>query len=186
MATATPSTEGKASMTVRVDRATLAAFDALAEGRGGRSALLRSLLDQAMRQAGEAPRMEARTEAATNRLSFRLTEAEMAVLEARATERGTDRAGWVKALVRRHLGLKAPVDDGLRDALGPIRMQLQRIGRNLNQAMRAGNAAMMADSGLQIERELKRIVEMRQEISEQVAALGDALKGDMRYWQVED
>lgn len=65
-------------------------------------------------------------------------------------------------------------------------MQLQRIGRNLNQAMRAGNAAMMADSGLQIERELKRIIEMRQEIGDQVAALGDALRGDMRYWQVED
>lgn len=186
MATTTPSIEGKASMTVRIDRATLAAFDALAEGRGGRSALLRSLLDQAMRQAGGAPKVEARAEAATNRLSFRLTETELAVLDSRSARRGTDRAGWVKALVRRHLGLKAPVDDGLREELAPIRMQLQRIGRNLNQAMRAGNAAMMADSGLQIERELTRIAEMRREIGEQIAALGEALRGDMRYWQVED
>ena len=62
MATKTTSTGGKASMTVRLDRATLDAFDALAEGRGGRSALLRSLLDQAMRQAGDAPKVQARTE----------------------------------------------------------------------------------------------------------------------------
>lgn len=173
-------------MTVRLDRATLDAFDALAEGRGGRSALLRSLLDQAMRQAGDAPKVQARTEPSTNRISFRVTEAELAVLDARAAERGTDRAGWVKALMRRHIDLKGNVDDGLRDSLAPVRLQLQRIGRNLNQAMRAGNAAMMADSGLQIERELRRIIEMRQDINEQIVALGDALRGDLGFWKVAD
>ncbi len=182
----TPPTEAKAMMTVRVDRATLAAFDALAEGRGGRSALLRSMLDQAMSRVADAPRVAPRAEPAGNRISITLTDAEMAVLDARATKRGIDRAGWIKALVRRHLGLKGHVDDGLRDALAPIRMQLQRIGRNLNQAMKAGNAAMMADSGLQIERELGRIVDMRGEIGEQVAALGDALRNDLSFWQVAD
>lgn len=186
MATTTPSTEGKASMTVRMDRAMLEAFDALAEGRGGRSALLRSLLDQAMRQAGDAPKVQARAEPATNRISFRLTEPELAVLAVRAAQRGTDRAGWVKALTRRHLGLKGHVDDGLRESLAPVRMQLQRIGRNLNQAMKAGNAAMMADSGLQIERELRHITEMRQDINEQIVALGEALRGDLSYWKVAD
>jgi hypothetical protein len=182
----TPPTEGKAMMTVRVDRATLAAFDALAEGRGGRSALLRSLLDQAMSRVGDAPRVAPRAEPAGNRISITLTDAEMAVLDVRAAQRGIDRAGWIKALVRRHIGLKGHVDDGLRDAVAPIRMQLQRIGRNLNQAMKAGNAAMMADSGLQIERELRRIIDMRGEINEQVAALGDALRGDTSFWQVAD
>ena len=70
-------------------------------------------------------------------------------------------------------GLKTMFDRGYsvvcRDAVAPIRMQLQRIGRNLNQAMKAGNAAMMADSGLQIDRELRRIADMREEINEQIA-----------------
>lgn len=91
-----------------------------------------------MRQAGGAPNVEARGERTTNRISFRVTDTEMAVLGVRAAQRGTDRAGWVKALMRRHLGLKGHVDDGLRETLGPVRMQLQRIGRNLNQAMKAG------------------------------------------------
>ncbi len=186
MATAPPSKEAKTSLTIRVERATLDAFDALAEGRGGRSALLRSLLAQALRQAGEAPQVQPRAERTTNRISFRVTDAEMAVLEVRAAERGTDRAGWVKALTRRHLGLKGSVDAGFRESLGLVRKQLQRIGRNLNQATRAGNAVALADNGLQMEGELRRIIEMRQEVNDQIAALGEALRGDLSYWKVAD
>lgn len=173
-------------LTARVDRELLAAFDALAEGRGGRSALLRSVLQQALKHVGDAPRIAPRADAAGNRVSLRFTDAEIAVLDHRAAERGVDRAGWVKALARRHFGLKGGVDDGLRDAVAPIRMQLQRIGRNLNQAMKAGNAAMMADSGLQIDGELRRIADMREEINEQIAALGDVLRGDVAFWKVAD
>lgn len=173
-------------LTARVDRGLLAAFDALAEGRGGRSALLRTVLQQALRHVADAPRIAPRPDSAGKRVSLRFTDAETAVLDHRAAERGVDRAGWIKALVRRHLALKAGVDDGMRDAVAPIRMQLQRIGRNLNQAMKAGNAAMMADSGLQIDRELRRIADMRDEINEQIAALGEALLGDASYWQVAD
>lgn len=49
--------DGKTMMAIRINRESLAVFDALAEGRGGRSALLRSLLDQAMRQTSIAPRV---------------------------------------------------------------------------------------------------------------------------------
>src|SRR3546814_15485805 len=65
-------------------------------------------------------------------------------------------------------------------------MQLTRIGRNLNQAMKAGNAAMMADSGLQIDRELRRIADMREEINEQIEALAAALRGETAFWEVTD
>jgi hypothetical protein len=174
------------TLTVRVDRELLASFDALAEGRGGRSALLRTVLQEALKHVADAPRIAPRADSAGNRVSLRFTDAETAVIDHRAAERGVDRAGWIKALVRRHIGLKGTVDDGLRDAIAPIRMQLQRIGRNLNQAMKAGNAAMMADSGLQIDRELRRIAEMREEISEQIAALGDTLRGELAFWEVAD
>lgn len=179
-------TKDSAMLTMRIDRELLAAFDAVAEGRGGRSALLRSLMQQAMKQVASAPQIAPRAQNAGNRVSLRFTDAEAAVVDQRAGERGIDRAGWIKALVRRHIGLKGMVDDGLRDAVAPVRMQLQRIGRNLNQAMKAGNAAMMADSGLQIDRELRRIADMREDIADQVALLGDALRGDLSFWKVAD
>ncbi|MEC3912962.1 hypothetical protein U5A82_21555 [Sphingobium sp. CR2-8] len=179
-------TKDTAMLTMRIDRELLAAFDAVAEGRGGRSALLRNLMQQAMKQLADAPQISPRAQSAGNRVSITLTDAEAAVVDQRAAERGVDRAGWIKALVRRHVGLKGAVDDGLRDAVAPVRMQLQRIGRNLNQAMKAGNAAMMADSGLQIDRELRRISDMREDINDQVALLGDALRGDLSFWKVAD
>ena len=107
-------------LTARVDRDLLAAFDALAEGRGGRSALLRTVLQQSLKHVGDAPRIAARADSAGNRVSLRFTDAETAVLDHRAAERGLDRAGWIKALARRHIGLKGTVDDGLRDAIAPI------------------------------------------------------------------
>lgn len=186
MTAASAAQDGKAHLTIRLDRATLDAFDVLAAGRGGRSALLRSVLAQVLRQAGDAPLVQPQAERSTNRVTISLTDAEMAVLETRAAERGTDRAGWVKALTRRHLGLKGSVDAGFRESLGLVRKQLQRIGRNLNQVTRAGNAVALADNGLQIEGELRRIIEMRQEVNAQIAALGEALRGDLSYWKVAD
>src|SRR3546814_16613613 len=149
--------------------------DLVAEGRGGRSALLRTVLQQSLKHVADAPRIPPRADSPSNRVNLRFTDVETAVLDHRAAQRGVDRAGWIKALVRRHLALKAGVDDGLRDAVAPIRMPLTRIGRNLNQPMKAGNAAMMADSGLQIDRELRMIADMRQAIKAQIAEGAAAL-----------
>ena len=82
--------------------------------------------------------------------------------------------------------MKSRVDDGLLAELAPIRMQLLRIGRNLNQAMKAANAAMPPNGDKRIEDELRRIADMRLEASEQVAGIGDAMRGDAEYWAVAD
>ena len=173
-------------MTARVEAAALAAFDAYAVARGGRGAVLRQLIDQTLRDAESAPRIASVAEPAMTRISLRFTNVENAVLAHRAAQRSTDRSGWIKALVRRHLALKSRVDDGLLAELAPIRMQLLRIGRNLNQAMRAANAAMLETGEKRIEPELQRIADMRLEISEQVTAVGDAMRGDASYWAVAD
>ena len=59
-------------------------------------------------------------------------------------------------------------------------------GGNLNQAMKAANASMLETGDKQIEPELQRIADMRMEISEQVTAVGDAMRGDASYWTVVD
>ena len=117
---------------------------------------------------------------------MRFTDVEIAVIAHRASQRSTDRAGWIKALVRRHLALKSRVDDGLLAELAPIRMQLLRIGRNLNQAMKAANLRMMEEGDKRIENDLQRIADMRMEIAEQVTAVGDAMRGDASYWTIPE
>ena len=173
-------------LTIRLDADALAAFDSFAVGRGGRSAVLRQMIEQTVRESVGRPHIDRPEGAARNRISVRFTDVEIAVISHRASQRSTHRAGWIKALVRRHLALKSRVDDGLLAELAPIRMQLLRIGRNLNQAMKAANASMLETGDKQIEPELRRIADMRMEISEQVAAVGDAMRGDASYWAVPD
>ena len=183
---ATNSRPATAMLSVRVETQALAAFESFAVGRGGRSALLRQMIERTLQESADRPHIDRPEGAARNRVSLRFTEVEIAVIAYRASQRSTDRAGWIKALVRRHLALKSRVDDGLLSELAPIRMQLLRIGRNLNQAMKAANAAMLETGDKQIEPELRRIADMRMEIAEQVTAVGDAMRGDARYWAVAD
>ena len=70
--------------------------------------------------------------------------------------------------------------------LAPIRMQLLRIGRNLNQAMHAANASMLETGIKQIVHDLQRIADMRIEIFEPARAVGDAMRSDASYWTVAD
>src|SRR3546814_9915922 len=55
-------TKDTAMLTARVDRELLAAFDAVAEGRGGRSALLRTVLQQSLKHVADAPRIAPRAD----------------------------------------------------------------------------------------------------------------------------
>ena len=183
---ATNSRPTTAMLSVRVDADALTAFDSFAGGRGGRSALVRQMIERTLQESAGRPHIDRPEGEAHNRVSLRFTDVEIAVIAYRASQRSTDRSGWIKALVRRHIGLKSRVDDGLLAELAPIRMQLLRIGRNLNQAMKAANAAMLETGDKQIEPELRRIADMRMEISEQVTAVGDAMRGDASYWTVAD
>ena len=183
---ATNPLSNSATLTIRLDADALAAFDSFAVGRGGRSAVLRQMIEQTISESAGRPHIDRPEGTARNRISVRFTDVEIAVIAHRASQRSTDRAGWIKALVRRHLALKSRVDDGLLAELAPIRMQLLRIGRNLNQAMKAANASMLETGDKQIEPELRRIADMRMEVSEQVAAVGDAMRGDASYWTVAD
>lgn len=175
-----------AILNLRIDADALAALDRLGVARGGRSALVRQMIEQAVKEGAGRPFIDRPEGSARNRVSLRFTDVEIAVIDVRAAQRSTDRAGWIKALVRRHLALKSRVDDGLLAELAPIRMQLLRIGRNLNQAMKAANTAMLESGDKQIESELQRIADMRMEVSEQVTAVGEAMRGDVSYWTVAD
>lgn len=179
-------TDGKTAITLRIDAKILAAFDAQSEGRGGRSAALRALVEQSVIARGEVGILPQVEVLKTQRVQISLSESEIAVIDYRAAQRSIDRAGWVKALVRRHLGLKQSKEDGLVEALQPIRSQLIRIGRNINQAMKAANVILVAGKNEAIADELEKITAMRLDLNEQIAAVRSAMQGDYSYWVVPD
>src|SRR3546814_10140666 len=123
------------------------------------------MIEQSVQVIADRPHIDRPDGAARNRVSLRFTDVEIAVIAHRASQRSTDRAGWIKALVRRHLALKSRVDDGLLAELAPIRMQLLCIGRNLHQAMKAANASMLDNGETRIEPQLSRIAHTRIELT---------------------
>jgi metal-responsive CopG/Arc/MetJ family transcriptional regulator len=159
-----------------------ARFDAMAASQGGRSALLRGLVDQALRNPKEEVVVPSPRERTTARIEVRLTATDIERLDAAASERGLKRTEWIVALLRRRLFGKSPPPQPDRALISQSWRELNRIGINLNQAVRALNAATMVDSGLDLAREAARVASFQEEIDGQLRALGRALAGDVSYW----
>jgi hypothetical protein len=164
-----------------------ARFDAKATVAGGRSALLRKLIDGALEAAGDASSETAlpRTRT-TDRLQLRLMREDIVQLDAAADARGLKRTEWLVMLLRRRLHATSPPPRGDRVLIAQSWRELNRIGINLNQAVHALHAATMVDSRLDLAREAARVASFRDEVAEQLRVLGRALKGDLAYWDTAD
>lgn len=159
-----------------------ARFDAMAASHGGRSALLRGLVDQALRNSRDESVVPSPRERTSARVEIRLTATDIERLDAAASERGLKRTEWIVALLRRRLFGNSPPPQADRALISQSWRELNRIGINLNQAVRALNAATMVDSGLDLAREAARVASFQEEIDGQLRALGRALAGDVAYW----
>ncbi|RVT39067.1 hypothetical protein [Sphingobium algorifonticola] len=169
---------------VRLPDDLAARFDAKATAAGGRSALLRKLIDGALEDAGAAtapPRTRT-----TDRLHLRLLREDIVQLDAAADARGLKRTEWLVMLLRRRLHATSPPPRADRVVIAQSWRELNRIGINLNQAVHALHAATMVDSRLDLAREAARVASFRDEVADQLRVLGRALKGDMAYWDTAD
>lgn len=171
---------------VRLPDDLAARFDAIAASQGGRSALLRSLVDHAAQARDDDIVVPAPRERTTARVEVRLTKTDIDRLDGAADERGLKRTEWIVALLRRRLYGVSPPPREDRVAIAQSWRELNRIGINLNQAVRALNAATMVDSGLDLAREAARVASFQQEIDAQLKALGRALAGDTSYWDMPE
>lgn len=159
-----------------------ARFDAMAASHGGRSAVLRQLVDRALRAGDESVVITEPRERTTARVEVRLTASDIERLDSAASERGLKRTEWIVALLRRRLYGRSPPPRADRALIAQSWRELNRIGINLNQAVHALNAATMVDSRLDLAREAERVASFQQEIDAQLRALGRALAGDVAYW----
>ena len=75
-----------AMLSIRLDAAALAAFDRVAVGRGGRSAMVRQMIERTLQESDHRPLIDRPEGASRNRVSLRFTDVEIAVIEVRAAQ----------------------------------------------------------------------------------------------------
>lgn len=166
-------------LTLRVSPDLIRRFDAAAVGQGGRSRLLRRLMDGAAQATLPSPE-DAPTTARSGKLTLRLGEADLHLLEVEATAMGLSRTQWSVALIRRRLHDRPQFSRPEALDLMEVRRELRRIGVNINQIARALNTAVM--DGAVLDLELAQLGAFQAEISAWVEALGEAFKGNLAYW----
>jgi hypothetical protein len=169
-------------LSVRIPEALAVRFDAAAAPAGGRSALLRRLVDGAAAGAGAEPPAPAGRRDAL-RLTVRLAAAEAAHVTDQAAALGLSRAAWAAALVKRHATGTPRFARSDALALLAVHGEIRRIGVNVNQIARALNTAVM--EGRVLELELGALEALRRELRAHLAGLGEAFAGNLAYWAVD-
>jgi hypothetical protein len=154
-------------------------FDAAAAGQGGRSRLLRRLMEGAAQASLPAPE-QGPPMARSGKLTLRLGEADLRLLEVEAAAMGLSRTQWSAALIRRRLHDRPQFSRPEALALIEVRRELRRIGVNVNQIARALNTAVLDSAVLDLE--LGQLGAFQAEISAWVDALGEAFEGNLAYW----
>lgn len=168
-----------ALISLRIPDDVAARFSALATTEGGKSALLRRLITDALevRPPCAAPLPIGRPE----KVTLRFRESEMRQLSEIAHRRGMTRTAWIVALVRSRLGSPVQHSPDERDALRTIVRELNRIGANINQIARAANANAL--QGRAVEPDLSEIHAARAVVESALAELRRVFEGNADYWR---
>lgn len=171
-------------LNLRVPAAIGERFAALAEADGGRSRVLRQMVEAYLAAEGEGALAEKAGLATRGRdvkLTVRLRAEELSRLEEVSREAGFLRTSWITALVRSRLLKRPALNPADAEAYRRATQELNRIGRNLNQIARAMNTAVLEGSVLKAEAHI--IENARNEIRAISRDLHDALSGNRRYWE---
>ncbi|GAW39749.1 Bacterial mobilisation protein [Brevundimonas sp. SH203] len=157
-------------------------FDATAADHGGRSRYLRTLMEAAAQVPLPAPEPgPPGTKSA--KLTLRLADADLALLEAEAARAGLLRTQWAAALIRRRVRGRPQMTPPEALALIGIRRELHRIGVNINQIARALNTAVM--EGAVLDLEVAQLAAFAAEIRGHLSGLDDVFAGNLAYWSAE-
>ncbi|WP_242097927.1 hypothetical protein [Sphingomonas sp. CROZ-RG-20F-R02-07] len=173
----------------------LAEIDRVAHANGqSRSAWMALVL----KRAAVAPENEALPLTATQgtgraddyvRVTVRMDRSELEAIDTVGAPMGLTRVEWIKRTIRWQLWDKAGVlrlAPTTQGELGKLRKQVIAIGRNINQAVHAMNAANQPGSSLNIARIAGPFLETSGELRTLLTALRRTLSscvgGEIRYW----
>lgn len=159
-------------------------FDVLAARKGGRSKVLRGLIEAAAKAEGlgsaEAPQP---LRSRSDKLTLRLKLEELADLQRQAAEAGMHRTEWAAALLRQRLTGAPQFRRDQAQALLDVRRDLRRISVNVNTAVQA-----VVDAGPGSPEAAAQLAELRAfqvEVREQLQAVREGLQGNLAYWNGE-
>lgn len=180
-----------ATLTFRVSDEVATRFAAHAHREGGKSVVLRRLVDEAVgarcaasaNSAGSAlPAISAALGPST-KVTLRLRAEEVDRIIALAEARGMSRTQWITSLVRARLGVEHPQTGDERVALRAIARELNRIGGNVNQIARAANTDARSNRPVLVDVGL--LAEMSAAVDGLADALRQALGRSAGYWDTE-
>lgn len=165
--------------TVRLPPDLARRFDLAANACGGRSRLLRRLIEASAAE-GEPRAGPEPVAPLAGKLTLRLGVADLAAVEAEAAKAGLSRTQWVVALVRRRLYAQPQLSPPDAAAFIEVQRDLRRIGVNLNQIARTVNATV--PGGRAPDLELARIDAFAEEVRGGLSGLRRAFEGNLDYW----
>lgn len=163
-----------------IDDALAEKFTAMAADEGGKSALMRRLVEQAVGN-GTSPAREPIGTGASRKVTIRLRESELRLVATIAASRGMNRTQWIASLVRARIGFPVQQTHDERQALRAVARELNRIGGNINQIAHAANLDRLIGRSVKIETEAIREASAR--IEGALAELRAALKQNADYWE---
>lgn len=166
-------------LTLRLSPDLARRFDAAAASHGGRSRLLRSLMEGVAQAPLPVPENPP-TGGKSGKLTIRLDEVDLALLEAEAARMGLSRTQWSVALIRGRLHGRPQFSRPEALAFIEVQRELRRIGVNVNQIARALNTAVM--EGTVLDLETAQLAAFADEIRAHIAGLRKAFDGNLAYW----
>ncbi|CAN7641454.1 plasmid mobilization relaxosome protein MobC [Phenylobacterium sp. LjRoot219] len=164
----------------RVTDQLAARFEAVAATRGGKSRVLRAMVEAVTRSPpgeGEGPGV---SRGGSNKVTLRLKDEDLAALDAAAAEAGLRRTEWLVACARRRLTAKPQFSEAQALALLETRRELRRIGVNLRELARK-----MAEQDGATPADIAAIQSFQSEVRAQLEGVRAAIDGNLEFWESE-
>ncbi len=162
-----------ASLSARVPDPLAARFHAFASSRGGKSRVLRALIEQALEGSRPDEQPPTAQTGRPSKVTLRLREDDVAALDEACADAGLLRTEWIVALVRRRLSGRPQFDRGAAASLLEARRELRRLGVNLREM--AEGSGESGEVGAELEA-------FRIEVREQLERVRQAIAGNLAYW----
>ena len=163
-------------MSARVPDGLASRFEAFASSRGGKSRVLRAMMEAALQGDTAAAEMAGSPGGRSSKVTLRLKEAELRALDEACVDAGLRRTEWIVALVRRRLSGCPQFDRASAASLLEARRELRRLGVNLREM---AGASAEAERGAALELEA-----LRGELRKHLECIRQAIVGNLAYWDV--